>query len=1564
MTKTRRLRSGATRALCARLNMDAGEEILPANQEEKPLEHSEDESSQRNNDEQEERDVEGDSDDDDVHFRRKRRRTNALDTVISSEKWKTLSVLNNEAILAFQDSALKYEAQLKRPYDRSQFPQTIKSQIDLSWRTDPKWKSKGDWRDPKIIDVENFCQWLIGTLPTNVNSGIVPTNHLSSLRNIITNKKIHFDPFDSSKLRADYPDFLMYYNLGTLQLGVERLSDDQEEDLINLALDNLQVASAVPGATDYIRGRVKEVKTPTFVDFYDRLYILANEMMFTCAELRNVVYLHRGPKKDQGGKDSKNQAKPSASKAEATSSKSTVKTGVQECFTCGRQHPGACKFANHEYANHENVPYRFSTIGKRVQQELGVRRLPMDKKPDEKKGFKKGITCALCATEDTNASTTKSISTQTSITMILTLPQATRELSVLLDTGASSDYISEEISDWLIGNGVEVEDDEHVVCSGFKEVCRKCRGKIGVNLTYTTEIGIVKTLQLTPKTINTGYDLIIGTPSLVAHNLIMAYPSLFTSGNLTNELLALVRGRVELSSVTSLDLNSEPPRTASMTDILSHFVEMRLDRTEKDPKPRTAYEKEDIDEIPDRRLEAIPTELLHLHTEEYTLPTNIHGSLAFQKRIKDVLIRFRTRFRRTVGPTPAKIPAFELEVDMEKWQQSGNRTPPRRMDRTRQYAMRMQTDQLQQLNVIVPSQAAYYSHAFMVPKSNGTWRMVVDYVNLNKITTAESWPIPNIKEMIYRLGTQRPKYFAVMDMTSGYHQAPISQNSRKWTAFMTPFGIFEWQRLPMGLKGAPAYFQRILATVVLAGLINITCEQYLDDTIMPASSEDEFIERLTMILERFEKHDITVNPDKCVFGISTVTAVGHTINDQGVHFTREKLDSVLNFPKPKTQKQLKSFLGLANWFRDHIKNHSTIVQPLQDMLRDYKKRRQLIWTTDTEAIFEQIKEDIHNCPMLFFIDDNAPVHLYTDASDYGIGAYLLQEIDNIEKPIAFISKTFDQRMMNWDTPQKEGYAIFYALEKWEYLLRDRFFYLHTDHANLTQLKSKYGSSQKVQRWLKCFQGYDYTLLPIKGELNVVADTLSRLCPIESLNEEQQLCVLHGYEVPRKYWELIRKAHNSIMGHAGVERTIQRLRDKSLVWEHQRIHVKNFIKTCPCCQKMSVLKAPIHAHPFTVSSYGPMILLAIDYIESLTPDEYGNTMIVVIIDTFSRFVELYPTKGTMAECTATALLHHFGRYGTCSQILTDNGPAFVNEVIREFTRLVGTDHHFTMAYSKEENSIVERANKEVMRHLRNIIFDLRIIKSWSLYLPLVQRILNASIHQSTGVSPAQILFGNSVDLDRGIFIEYVPGENKTEKLSNWIAKMLQAQETVMKVASKNLRQRDSIHIQNYPADRTEFPINSYVLVEHRNSFIRKGPRSKLLPYRKGPMRVVNFNGSKYTLQNLVTNKNEDHHVTALSPFFHDPTTQNPLDFAVRDEGDIYVIDHIDEIQGDPKGSKKQLKLRVFWVGVEQPTWEPWSHVRATTACHTFLRDHPEASIRALLPPKYRRKENQEGEVDRG
>ena len=161
--------------------------------------------------------------------------------------------------------------------------------------------------------------------------------------------------------------------------------------------------------------------------------------------------------------------------------------------------------------------------------------------------------------------------------------------------------------------------------------------------------------------------------------------------------------------------------------------------------------------------------------------------------------------------------------------------------------------------------------------------------------------------------------------------------------------------------------------------------------------------------------------------------------------------------------------------------------------------------------------------------------------------------------------------------------------------------------------------------------------------------------------------------------------------------MQKLSKKQLCWKGQREHVRKYIRHCPCCQKMSRLKHAIHAHPFTLSSYAPMKRLALDYIESLLPDEEGNTMIIVIIDTFTRFIELYPSKENTARASAKALMNHIGRYGTCQELVSDNGPSFVNEIIEVLTLIMGIDHTQTLAYSKEENGIVERTNKEVLRH---------------------------------------------------------------------------------------------------------------------------------------------------------------------------------------------------------------------------------------------------------------------------
>ena len=181
-----------------------------------------------------------------------------------------------------------------------------------------------------------------------------------------------------------------------------------------------------------------------------------------------------------------------------------------------------------------------------------------------------------------------------------------------------------------------------------------------------------------------------------------------------------------------------------------------------------------------------------------------------------------------------------------------------------------------------------------------------------------------------------------------------------------------------------------MATVVLASLLYVICELYIDDILLHAQTEEEFCQNLTAILQRCREYNIKLNPKKCSLGLSEVEYVGHTINETGLHFTRSKLDSVLQFELPTFGKQLKSFIGFCNYFRDHVDNFSTKMHSLNDLLKDYDKRRRLVWTDETKQAFDDMKTAIHECPALFFMDETLAVYLHTDASKYGIGAYLFQ----------------------------------------------------------------------------------------------------------------------------------------------------------------------------------------------------------------------------------------------------------------------------------------------------------------------------------------------------------------------------------------------------------------------------------------------------------------------------------------------------------------------------------------------------------------------------------------------
>jgi hypothetical protein len=400
----------------------------------------------------------------------------------------------------------------------------------------------------------------------------------------------------------------------------------------------------------------------------------------------------------------------------------------------------------------------------------------------------------------------------------------------------------------------------------------------------------------------------------------------------------------------------------------------------------------------------------------------------------------------------------------------------------------------------------------------------------------------------------------------------------------------------------------------------------------------------------------------------------------------------------------------------------------------------------------------------------------------------------------------------------------------------------------------------------------------------------------------------------------------------------------------RQKVRHFIRQCPVCQKSSQENPMVYTMPFTTATYEPMERLNIDSIGPLPPTTDGYQYILVIIDCFTRFIELFPIKTVNAEEAAYCLLQHLGRYGTPSQIKSDKGSQFVNDVIRHLLATVGIEHKLSLAYSKEENAIVERSNKEVLRHLNAILFDKNITESWCDYLPLVQRIMNATIHSSIGVSPAALLFGNSTQLDRGIFLpiaEHAINEDTSkppEKLSEWVKKMLLHQSTLIGVAQQYQKEKDKLHISSVDINNiTFFPVGTFVLVRYPKTAFGRKPPSKLNLSWKGPLRVVSRQGDKYKLQNLVTEKEEEHHSRYMKEFIYDSTKVDPRLIANKDS---FMTDIKSILKHKPPGKQtkvSKLKFLVHWDGDTSDLWEPWNKLRLTEKLHDYLRNNKMASL---------------------
>jgi len=375
----------------------------------------------------------------------------------------------------------------------------------------------------------------------------------------------------------------------------------------------------------------------------------------------------------------------------------------------------------------------------------------------------------------------------------------------------------------------------------------------------------------------------------------------------------------------------------------------------------------------------------------------------------------------------------------------------------------------------------------MVKKSDGTFRMAIDYRNLNAITVFHAEPACSIEEDLYKFSGA--KYFSELDLTKAYYQIPLTERAKPLTAFPTHRGLMEFTRLPFGLVTACATYIRLMR-IVLEGLPNVTF--YFDNIFIYGISWKEHLDSLRSVLDCLRKHGLTARPSKCKFGYDQIHYLGFIVDGKHLRPQFDKVEAMLKVPLPVTKKLLRSFLGMISFYRMFIPQVSSLTSPLSDLLRK-GVHEPLKWTNDLTAKFQQLKAAMASEPILKIPDVNLPFVLRTDASNSGIGAVLLQYVDNHPYPVAYASRKLLDRETKYSTIERECLAIVFGVQKFDYYLMGKEFILEVDHKPLVYLKNFRRSNNRVVRWALSLQPYKFRLVHVAGRDNVGADLLSRSC---------------------------------------------------------------------------------------------------------------------------------------------------------------------------------------------------------------------------------------------------------------------------------------------------------------------------------------------------------------------------------------------------------------------------------------------------------------------------------------
>jgi hypothetical protein len=698
-------------------------------------------------------------------------------------------------------------------------------------------------------------------------------------------------------------------------------------------------------------------------------------------------------------------------------------------------------------------------------------------------------------------------------------------------------------------------------------------------------------------------------------------------------------------------------------------------------------------------------------------------------------------------------------------------------------------DELVNLDIIervTDTPTSWVSQMVVVPKQKSDdIRICIDMRRPNEAVIRERYPIPTIDEVM--LDMNQSTVFTKLDMNMGYHQIELDESSRGLTTFGTHKGLFRYKRLMFGISAAPEIYQNAIQQTLsgCAGVVNIS-----DDILVHGCNVEEHDQRLECVLKVLVDRNITLNKNKCEFGMDKLVFMGHVLSKHGIGAEQSKIKAIVNAERPTDATEIRSFLGLATYCSRYIPDFETIAEPLRRLT---KKSVVFNWGGEQEKAFNTLKEKLSSAPVLAYFNKDAPTQVIADASPVGLGAVLVQQQpDGHFRPVYYAARSLSDVERRYSQTEKEALALVWACERFKLYLIGLDFELLTDHQ---ALKTIYGPrstpSARIERWVLRLQQFRFSVKYIPGRMNI-ADVLSRLPEFkrskrmngaesyvraiaelsvpktmsareveQASREDAELRVVReaiktgnfegcdlayravkdeltavGHIVVRQTklvipsslrQEVLKLAHQ---GHQGIVKTKARLREK-VWWPGIDRQCEAFCKRCHGCQVVSQPNGP-EAVVATPMPEGPWQDLALDFVGPMPTGEY----LLVIVDYYSRYFVIKIMKSITTERLIEAVEETIDVFGIPYSVTGDNGPQLVSREFENYLERLNIRHRKTTPKWAQANGEVERQNRTLLKAMRIAHAE---GKDWRRELRYFLRAYRTTPHCVTGVSPAELMF---------------------------------------------------------------------------------------------------------------------------------------------------------------------------------------------------------------------------------